>query len=239
MIEYISQFQRICYDTLDSTQNEAKRLINLGKLQPCSVVTAMHQNAGVARNEKKWISARGNIYATFCVFVKDLAEPHHVPFVTALAVGETIKSICPNINFSYKWVNDVFIEDAKVAGILVEYYAQKWLLIGIGINVSHAPEIQGRLVTSLKKHSIDNIDINEIENTLSSQLAHFLNQWSIFGFIPIRHKWMQKCRYLNQYIEISSSGKVHSGIFTGIDENGAMLLMQSGHQKIIYAPDLF
>jgi len=69
-----------------------------------------------------------------------------------------------------KWPNDVLVDREKISGILIESTTNEWLLIGIGINVAHAPPISttgsnnGRTSTCLQNHCPQNFLSPSINN---------------------------------------------------------------------------
>ena len=65
----------------------------------------------------------------------------YLPMLTSVSIMETIKK-CVGISVELKWINDIFMGNKKVGGILIRnniidntFYTQ----IGIGINVNKAP----------------------------------------------------------------------------------------------------
>ena len=74
-----------------------------------------------------------------------------------------------------KWVNDVFMNDKKCAGVLCESELigqQCYVSIGIGVNLNHAPLIQDQLTICLKDALAHNkgIDVNQFSNILFERL---------------------------------------------------------------------
>lgn len=137
-----TQLEIYAFDTIDSTNAEAKRRIRAGLTRP-ALFLADTQTAGRGRLGRTFYSPEETgIYMT-------LAYPADVPFDSAVrvtakasvAVFEGIQSVM-NVALSIKWVNDIYRNDRKVAGILVESVADEagekvsWLVIGIGINVN-------------------------------------------------------------------------------------------------------
>jgi BirA family transcriptional regulator, biotin operon repressor / biotin---[acetyl-CoA-carboxylase] ligase len=131
-------FDRIHLASVASTQDEARARARSGA-PSATVIIADHQTAGRGRAGRSWESAPGR--GLWLTLIHRSGRPVRVwPALTsaaALAVCHAIEStgLSPGI----RWPNDVLIRGKKVSGILAEVDGDA-ALIGIGLNVSHAPE---------------------------------------------------------------------------------------------------
>ena len=112
----------IAYDTLGSTNAEALARARGGERGPLWI-TAVQQTAGRGRRGKAWVSEPGNFYAS--LLLTDAAPPAHLPelcFVAALAVRDAVCAAAPRVapQIKLKWPNDLLLQGAKLAGILIE-----------------------------------------------------------------------------------------------------------------------
>ena len=113
----------IAYDTLGSTNAEALARGRAGERGPLWI-TAARQTAGRGRRGNAWVSEPGNLYAS--LLLTDAAPAAHLPelcFVVALAVRDAVcggapRSFRPKLKL--KWPNDLLLDGAKLAGILIE-----------------------------------------------------------------------------------------------------------------------
>ena len=129
------------YNTIDSTNNEAKRLISDGKITAPTCLTAKEQTAGRGRQGKSFFSPDTGLYMTV-VFPVDFPISSQVTMTTrtACAVAAAIEE-CTGKAVGIKWVNDIYTDGKKCCGILCEAvndYEQgrmKFVVIGIGINI--------------------------------------------------------------------------------------------------------
>jgi len=116
---------------VSSTQDEARRLVQAGAAGPGHVVIADEQTEGRGRFGREWLSPAGGLYASF------VAATHRlISLVGGVAVRQALVRF--GIEAGLKWPNDVVIDGAKLAGILIET-AGSAALIGIGINLEEAP----------------------------------------------------------------------------------------------------
>lgn len=128
----------------DSTNNVARRLIDEGK--ESGLVVASSQTAGRGRSGHSFYSPTGSgIYMSYYFpFIPNTPSLGDIPVDSitsrvAVACAGTFEKLC-GTSFGIKWVNDIYYESKKVAGILTEGIfpgrGQGYCVIGIGINVS-------------------------------------------------------------------------------------------------------
>ena len=143
----------ISHDTLGSTNAEALALARAGERGPLWV-TAARQTAGRGRRGNVWTSEPGNLYAS--LLLSDAAPAAHLPelcFVVALAVRDAVCAVAPPLasKLKLKWPNDLLLDGAKLAGILIEAESvggASATVAGIGVNCAHYPRDTGYPATA-------------------------------------------------------------------------------------------
>ena len=119
--EELKDINIITYDILDSTNNEAKRLLaNDENVAPCLIISDGQTN-GRGRGKKSFLSEKGKgIYMSF-VFSKEFSQDKSelITIFAAVAVKRVIERYIKD-EVGLKWVNDIFYKGKKVAGILTE-----------------------------------------------------------------------------------------------------------------------
>jgi BirA family biotin operon repressor/biotin-[acetyl-CoA-carboxylase] ligase len=129
---------RVHFRLTDSTNERARELAMAGA-PGGTMVTAAEQSAGRGRHGRRWSAPAGK--ALLCSVIMRPLEARHalLPLGVPLAIAGAIESIAP-VECAVKWPNDVWIDERKVAGVLIEGRPQDgWAVIGIGINVSIDP----------------------------------------------------------------------------------------------------
>lgn len=124
------------YELIDSTNNEAKRLIQAGAKGPLLLV-ADSQSAGRGRQGKSFYSPPGTgLYMTLAIHHDGpLSSAVTVTSAAAVAVCRAVREVL-GIPLDIKWVNDLYFQGKKCCGILVEAVeGGKALVIGIGVNL--------------------------------------------------------------------------------------------------------
>lgn len=163
-----------------STNNYARELIQQHLAQPNLVITTAHQTQGKGQFGKTWISEPNkNITLSILVLINEtqLLQPFVLLVKVALGVRAYIQSHCQQAVF-IKWMNDIYCNDKKAAGILLETVNHasnpnlKWMIIGVGVNVNQ--EDFGELntkATSLSQLTQKTYDLKaERENLVNSIL---------------------------------------------------------------------
>ena len=146
----------LCYETIDSTNAQAKRLAEAG-YGDGTLIVAGHQEAGRGRRGRSWETPAGTNIA-MSLLLKPEINPNNASMITlvaALAVSKAITQITGE-PAPIKWPNDIVMNGKKVCGILTEMSAQfdyvNHIVVGIGINVNieSFPEEIAETATSLR-----------------------------------------------------------------------------------------
>ena len=138
------KFKIFRFPSVSSTNDVAISLIKKEK-KNLGCVYAETQTKGRGTHGKKWISNKGNLFISIFFHLKENYPPfNEFSVISPLIVSETIKHFCKDKTVSLKFPNDVFLNGKKICGILQEtitFNKQKFLIIGIGMNVVSNPKI--------------------------------------------------------------------------------------------------
>jgi biotin-[acetyl-CoA-carboxylase] ligase BirA-like protein len=141
-------FGTLIYESLDSTNAEARRLLNSGRITTLTLIRARHQTAGRGTRGRRWISPPGaGLYLSIVhPFPEEtgLSVPITPLFTLAagVACADALRELS-GLSIQLKPVNDLYVEGGKLGGILTEGILEphprgtacKGLITGIGINV--------------------------------------------------------------------------------------------------------
>jgi BirA family transcriptional regulator, biotin operon repressor / biotin---[acetyl-CoA-carboxylase] ligase len=121
---------------------------------------------------------------------------------------------------------------------LIESLKPGLVALGMGINVSHAPEGLAYRASFLAAHGCVETPLR-IQARLDQALRHWLGVWnSGAGFADIRGAWMAACSHMGKPVSVNlPEGRVE-GVFSGLAEDGAMLLKVGGATRVIRAGDV-
>jgi BirA family transcriptional regulator, biotin operon repressor / biotin---[acetyl-CoA-carboxylase] ligase len=233
----------IAHGVLDSTNARALALARLGERGPLWI-TAQQQTAGRGRRGRSWVSQPGNLYATLLIVSPALPEYWpQLSLVAALALHDALIDVAANLKprVAIKWPNDLLLDGAKLAGILVETEGgeEGAVAIGIGVNCASHPAETGYPATDLAAAGVS-IAPEELFPPLSRKMIGRLAQWNGGrGFSTIRSDWLARAAGLGEEIRVRMSGRDLSGRFEGLDEIGALVLrLAHGNAITVAAADV-
>lgn len=230
------------FDTLPSTNAYALQMID----GPAWVM-ARQQTAGRGRRARPWASPVGNLYATH------LLHPTEPPaimalrsFAAAIALHGAIEATT-GVVAALKWPNDVLVDGAKVAGILLEATMRQGktcLAIGFGVNLISAPdpaqvEAGASLPISLQAATGQSISPEDFLTALRQAYDVQEHQFQTHGFAPLRAAWLGHAARIGQVIRARTGQATHEGVFDTIDDAGNLILITDAGRMAIPAADVF
>ena len=192
------------------------------------IIVADDQHAGRGRLGNNWHSSTGNL---MCNMVQSVQVPVYrwaeISLVVSLAISDVISQLIPNKQgVQIKWPNDILVNGAKIAGVLLEtLYGQTApkLSIGIGINVVSSPG-----VTSYQTCCIHGLNgkatATDILPMIVSRFTHWMHSWYQHGIGTIVSLWVPRAYGIGKNICIRTPTTEISGIFSGISDTGVLLL---------------
>ncbi len=228
----------IYFENIDSTNDYAKEYSNKNFGREV-VVIAESQNKGKGRRGRDFYSPKGTgIYMSLLLYPD--ASPAKATLYTCMmadCVCEAIKEVT-DIDTSIKWVNDVYLEDKKIAGILTEGMTSledgklSYMVIGVGVNV-YAPvdgfpdeiaKTAGALISNTNSEAFD------IRNKLcASIISHFYEKYKA-GDMSFVEGYKSKSMLTGKYVKLLTPGhdekKTSKGyaLVTGIDDECHLLV---------------
>ncbi len=224
---------------VDSTNTYAKT--HHADLPDGALVYADIQTAGRGRMDRKWIAGKGNFFGT--LLMKKLDNPFLGTMVLSLGALDAIKKFAPDLPVWLKWPNDLYLEDAKLAGILSETTVQddgkRIIAAGIGVNLCLSTE--DLLLIDKPAASIGKVKINP--EKFATELAKCAKMYYIMG-IACSEKLFDLWRKRNELVGMElvlelGGGKSVCGTATGIAGDGALIVRGcDGIEKSYYCGDV-
>ena len=235
----------IALDEADSTNDEAKERA-AGGAPDGTVVWARQQRAGRGRRGRIWVSPPGNLYVS--VILRPACEARSVAqlsFVAALAVHDLVDGLLPG-RARCKWPNDILVDGGKVAGVLLESALAlggrvDWVVLGIGVNLASHPGIDGPIPsTSVADAGASVLAPEDALPSVLAALAQHRREWETQGFAAVRRAWLDRAYGLGGPVTVTNGERRVTGVFEGLDEEGALVLAQPGGELLsIAAGDVF
>lgn len=218
---------------VDSTnQYLLERMTELVSGDAC---VAEYQQAGRGRRGRHWVSPFGaNLYLSmFWRLDQGPAAAMGLSLVIGIVMAEVLQRLGAE-QVKVKWPNDLYLNDRKLAGILVELIGKTGdaaqLVLGVGINMamrgSNASQIDQQWI-NLQEAGIT-IDRNELAAELLNELRPSLQQFETEGLGSFISRWRRLDNFINRPVKLLIGEKQIFGIARGIDQQGALLLEQEG-----------
>lgn len=218
------------FETIPSTSDYLK---NKAPSKNITFCLAECQSKGKGRLGRAWASPFGrNIYCSFrYVFNKDISEMAGLSLVVGILTVQALESINPTLKPLLKWPNDIYVNNQKMGGILIELMAEAngncTAIISMGLNINMKGcdlKSVGQPWTSLE-HVLEekfdrNIVVARIIHSLLTGMAVFHEK----GIAPFLSAWKRYDLLENQKISINRGKEVRSGIARGINERGYLQL---------------
>jgi BirA family transcriptional regulator, biotin operon repressor / biotin---[acetyl-CoA-carboxylase] ligase len=213
----------------DSTNARARELVEAGAPHGL-VVTAAEQTAGRGRQGRTWTAPPGKALL-YSAVLRPLDERHLLlPLAVPLAVCEAAEQLNPGVECQVKWPNDVWIDERKLAGVLIEAKPQDgWAVIGIGLNLSIAPN---EFPPDLRETAISLFDPTPL--AAARVLNRHLANWVEADRAAILGAWRSRDALRGR--EISWDGG--SGIADGIDDSGDLVVVAGGDRVVLGAGEV-
>jgi len=211
-------------ETVDSTNLYIKRL--LPNIPEGHTVVASSQDSGMGRKGRPFASPYGGLY--FSVLLKPnvaINKVHFLTFCAAVAVCNAIKEVY-DLTVDIKWVNDIFYNNKKLAGISTdttfnaELMGVDSVVIGIGINIDSTPSEVSDIAIDLKcitgKAGLKNKLLASILNHLHSATKEFYN----CGVGEIMAQYRKHCFILGKEIIVHDGKDIYKATAQNVMPNG-------------------
>ena len=200
------------------------------------------QTAGRGRRGRAWVSPFAkNIYLSVGFKVHGGVEAlSGMSLVVGLAVASALTKL--GLEECYvKWPNDVVVAGKKICGILIELQGEAttgWdVVCGIGLNVSmtrsQGKEIEQDWIALQERLAIGR---NIVAAQILNELVHYLESFKRNGFAGFQSDWQQYDYLFGKVLLISPSGV--SGLGSGVDSHGALILNVAGDNVLINAGEV-
>ncbi|WP_246414857.1 biotin--[acetyl-CoA-carboxylase] ligase [Rhizorhapis suberifaciens] len=202
---------------------------------------AEQQTGGRGRLARHWESPKDNFYCSTIVRLRPYdPSAGTLALVAAVAVQEAVSLFLPDEQVIIKWPNDLLIDKAKLCGMLLERSGEA-IIIGIGLNIAHHPDLPDRPATSMAAFGAGNVDPGYLLESLTDIFARWLDIWRAQGISPIRAQWLKHAHPIGTALKVNlPDGTMVEGLFSGLDNGGALTLrLANGNSHVIHAGDVF
>ncbi|CAG5086402.1 biotin--[acetyl-CoA-carboxylase] ligase [Parvicella tangerina] len=228
-------------ERVDSTNNYAANLMKQTKVPDGTVILAHFQENGRGQMGNSWQSMAGQNIMTSLIFHLGKLNPDESFLISkAISLGlyETVNKFVKN-EVCIKWPNDIYVEDQKIAGMLIE---NKWQgtecnsIVGIGLNVNQ--RFFGELhATSLANCTGLTFEIPQVLNHLLSKIERKIIQFRKGDQSAISANYLSHLKdYKEQRIFQTTSGELFSGKIIDVENTGHLIIEAFGgeHKRFLF-----
>ena len=167
------------FKKVKSTNQTAIRLIKSSKNE-FGLIVSEAQSKGKGQYGRKWISYKGNIFLSFFYKLENInLSLGSLTKINCFLVKNVISKYCDK-KIVFKSPNDLLIDKKKICGILqekIEKSKQKYLIVGIGLNLIKNPIIPNYPTTNLFEICNQKINRKKVEKELKITFEKFLSKY--------------------------------------------------------------
>jgi len=224
-----------------STNRDLADAVARGQIWPeGDWLVARRQSAGRGRQGRQWFDGEGNFAGSTLVEPRPGDPPApSLAAMTSLALARTVQSYLPDPDaLMLKWPNDVLLDGAKLAGILLERVGE-YVVVGIGVNLRVAPQLPDRATIALAAKG-DAPDVESFAEQLAQSFAEELARWRREGMGVMFERWLALAHPKGTRLAVhESDGMRCEGVFDGLDAQGRLRLrLANGRLRVIHAGDV-
>ena len=230
-------------DTIDSTNAQ---LMGEAACSDARFLIARQQTAGVGRRGGIWQSPpSGNLYLSYCFHTSQpLSVVSLFPLVFGVEIAEELESKL-GISVQLKWPNDLYLDEKKCGGMLLETKAMQdgvtAVVVGVGVNVASHPneELLGRPVTALQSDRQKPVLLEDVALAVMRAIIAVSDFSNADITNCLRRQWPNRDFLLGKEVCVSQSAGVDvRGVAKGIAEDGGLQVDCGGRMEVFYAGEV-
>nr|WP_321381477.1 bifunctional biotin--[acetyl-CoA-carboxylase] ligase/biotin operon repressor BirA [uncultured Vibrio sp.] len=215
---------------IDSTNQYLLERVN--ESEKGRVCVAEYQASGRGRRGRQWISPFGsNLYLSmYWRLDAGMAAAMGLSLVIGIAAVEALEEMGIQ-GVKLKWPNDLYYQDKKLAGILVEMSGQAGgaanLVIGMGLNIGmpdKQPDIDQPWTTLNQVCADLSIDRTQLALTLIEYWKTILVDYEMMGLAGFVDRWNRLDNFIGRPVKLLMGSREIKGIVQGIDQQGGVVL---------------
>ena len=218
VLESVSSTNDFCIQSLEQELPEG------------TVVYAKQQTAGKGQRGKKWHSNNGDSLTFSIVFYpeNDVSDQFVINKAISVALCESLKGL--GLNAKIKWPNDIYVNNRKLSGILIENSLRgakiQYCIVGVGINVNQL-KFNSALPNPISIRNLlgVKIDINTLLADLCYNIERRYLQFRAGFFSKINTDYNNLLYRKGEEHQFLIAGRLVKGQVEGVDQLGKIKLL--------------
>ena len=203
-------------------------------------LVADRQTAGRGRAGRQWNDGAGNFMGSTVVHLRAGDPPAPtLALMAGVATHAALAAVAPGLGaLRLKWPNDVLVDQAKLAGILLERQGDA-VVVGIGVNLANHPDLPDRATIALGDLGFS-CSRDDFATTLGAHFAACLARWHAGDWPGLRMEWLARGLAPGTAVTMAHArqGRLTGG-FAGLTADGAaMVRLGDGRCEVVHAGDV-
>lgn len=228
------------FDIVDSTNTVIRNLANGGSGEK-TVVVANGQTQGRGRRSRSFFSpSDSGIYMSILLRPQnDIKDAVLITASAAVCVARAIDKVC-NVKTEIKWVNDIYLNNKKVCGILAESTldpktaSAKYIILGIGVNLYHPkndfPSEIKNIAASVLENKEENIDLRD---SLAAEIINeFFSIYPDVSSAEVYNEYKDRLMLIGKDVTVYNADKEYEATVFDLDENFRLCVRTKSDEQI-------
>lgn len=223
------------FEEIDSTSKYIKE--NVEQFSNLDIVSADYQSLGKGRNDHVWSSKKGeNILLSTLIKEENIISSYSkLSIYVGVTIYKFLLNYLPRKSIQLKWPNDVYVNDKKICGILLEGKLPEYIVIGIGLNINQKEfgELQATSLSNEVDYQFKLEDVRKLFCLhLIKQLSDFENNVDEYLKIFNQNNYLKNKQVTAGYV--NENGELINGIAQDINEDGSLQILSDNKIIKIY-----
>ena len=224
----VQNFLNYYLKKVDSTNIKIKKIKEQNSDEENIALLAYNQTNGKGRSKNHWISNFGDLTCSFLINKKiEVNKLGQINIIISVSIIEALKEIFPKLIIKIKWPNDLYVENKKIGGILLESQISKnfvkYFIVGLGINIVTSPKVENYETTKILDY-IKNIDLKKIFHLVGNRINENIYLWDKTSFEFFKNKWISFSKDIGSEVSIKNNNNFYTGNFETINEHGELVM---------------
>jgi BirA family biotin operon repressor/biotin-[acetyl-CoA-carboxylase] ligase len=228
----------ISLNSVSSTNNYASQLLSENKIVEETVITAYKQEHGRGQQDNIWESEPGKNLTFSLVLSTNFIEAKN-QFVLSQAISLAIIDFLRlyKLKAKIKWPNDIYINENKIAGILIENSVIDTTLlhsiIGIGLNVNQETfEENISDGVSMKTLLFKEFVLQEVLDNLLNCIKNWVEYLKTNNYTDLKKEYLDNLHRYGEKKMFSSNAVDFYGTITDVEETGELVILAGDGRKL-------
>lgn len=218
-------------NAIDSTNTYLRTMVSKKVVRDNTIVVTSDQTGGRGQMGTSWFSEPFK-NLTFSVYKEIQCVPIHKQFYMSMAVAIAIYTALEKFqipDLRIKWPNDILSANNKICGILIESIVKEaklsGVIVGVGLNVNQTEFIGLQSVSSLKKITGKQFDLDELLHEIIHQLQLIVNRIEQGLLDSIKNAYESVLFRKDKPSTFKRpSGDLMMGFIRGVNETGKLII---------------